>query len=152
MQSCCSLIVSASAAAPCIDLLQLLLSSPFAFASAAARRLRPLHLLLSIASVSTSSRLRPLRLLLPDCICFNCCSPIASASSAAPRWHLHWLLLAASCSERFQPMPNILEHAQSLRFSKLKYEGHVSLKSSPAPIPLHTDRQTDKHMVKILMY
>ena len=70
--------------------------------SAAARRLRLLQLLLSTASVSTASRLRPLRLLLPDCVrfnsapgwrplrlllpdCvrFNCCSPIAFASAAA---------------------------------------------------------------------
>ena len=95
VQSCCSLIASASAAAPCFRLLQLIAS-----ASAAARRLRPL------------------RLLLPDCVCFDCCFPIASALTAAPR--LDPLVV--------QPMPNVLEHSsRSSRFSKLKYEGRPSL-------------------------
>ena len=53
--------------------------SPFASASAAAHRLRPFQLLLAlITSVSTAPRLCPLRLLLPDCVRFSCCSPIAS--------------------------------------------------------------------------
>ena len=53
--------------------------SPFASASAAARCLRPLQLLLpGIGCVRfICSRLRLLQLLLPDCICFNSCSPIA---------------------------------------------------------------------------
>ena len=70
---CCSPFASASAAARHLCLLQLLLPdcvcfncSPFASASAAAR-----HLCL-------------LQLLLPDCVCFNC-SPIVSASAVAPR-------------------------------------------------------------------
>ena len=65
--------------------------SPIAPASAAARRLRLLQLLLPIASAlaatprlpTAAPRLRPLQLLLADCIRFNCCSPIASASTAA---------------------------------------------------------------------
>ena len=93
---------------------------------AAAPQLRPLQLLFPncvcfsccspIASASTAApRLRPLQLQLPDCIRFNCCSPIASACSL-------------TCSGRFQPMPNVLEHSLwSSRFSKLKYEGHASL-------------------------
>ena len=123
MQSCCSTIGSASAADPhVIALIRFNCCSPFTFASAAARRLRPLQLLLLIASVSTAPRLRPLQLLLPDCVCFNCCSPIASDSTAAPQLRLLRLLLPASCSERLQPMPNVLEHSsQSSRFSKLKY-------------------------------
>ena len=141
MQSCCSRLpdcVRFSCYSPrdCIDPFQLLLSSWLASASAAARRLRPLQLLLSIASVSTAPRLRllrlllpdcvhfisaprwcPLRLLLPDCVRFNCCSPIASTSAAAPR-QLFWKIPATS---------TILElSTQSSRFSKLKYEGCAS--------------------------
>ena len=55
-------------------------SSLIASASAADRRLRPLQLLLPTTSASTA----PLKLLLPDRVGFNC-SPIASASTAAPR-------------------------------------------------------------------
>ena len=105
--SCCS-------PRDCIDPFQLLLSSqlalpvsfsccsPLASASAAAldcstaSRLRPLRLLLLIASAST---------LLPDGIRFICCSPIASTSTAAPRLRPLWLLLLASCSGR------VLEHS-----------------------------------------
>ena len=116
MQSCFSPIASASAAAPepdcgirfhCCSQFASASSccSPIAHASAAARRLRPLQLLLPIASASAATppiasastaaprlrplqlllaRLRPLQLLLPDCVRFNCCSP---ASTAAPRLH-----------------------------------------------------------------
>ena len=74
VQSCCSPFASASAVAPRLHPLQLLLpdfvlfscSSPFASASAAA------------------PSLHPLQLLLPNCVCFSCCSPIASASAASP--------------------------------------------------------------------
>ena len=74
----------------------------------AAPRLRPLQLLLSIASASAAApRLRLLRLLLPDCM-----HPLAAPAG-------------------FQPMPapglNVLEHSsRSSRFSKLKHEGHAS--------------------------
>ena len=100
--------------------------------SAAARRLRPLQLLLSTASVSTDSRLRPLRLLLPDCVrfnsaprwrplrlllpdCvrFNCCSPIAFASAAAV------------LEDSGPAMSTILEY--SSWSSRFKYEGRASL-------------------------
>ena len=120
MQNCCSPIASASAAAPRAARLhrslQLLLS---VCGSAAARRLCPLQLLLSIASVSTAPRLiaasasaaaprlRPLRLLLPDCVRFDCSSPIASNSTAASALRLRplRLLLPASWSAgRFQPI------------------------------------------------
>ena len=157
MQSCCSPIASASAAAPRAIASQLLLNSWLASASATGRRLCLLQLLLAIASVSTAPRLRPLRLLFPDCVrfnsaprwhplrllltgCvrFNCCSPIASASAATPR-QLFW---------KIPVMSTILEHStQSSRFSKLKYTKvarHYSL------VPPHehptsvTHRQTDE--------
>ena len=79
------------AAAPRLRPLQLLLSicvrfsccSPIASASAAAHCLCPLQLLLPIMSTSTAPQLLPLWQLLSDCVRFNCCSPIASASTAA---------------------------------------------------------------------
>ena len=43
---------------------------------------------------AAAPQLRPLQLLLPDCICFSCCSPIASASTAAPRLRPLQLLLS----------------------------------------------------------
>ena len=46
---------------------------------------------------------------LPDCVRIGCCYPIASASTVAPRLRPLRLLLLASCSGRFQPMPNVLE-------------------------------------------
>ena len=47
-----------------------------------------------LASASVAAPwLRPLRLLLPDCVRFNCCSPIASASTAAQRLSPLQLLL-----------------------------------------------------------
>ena len=52
---------------------------------------------------SLCSRSRPLRLLLPDCVRFNCCSPIASASTAAPRLRPLQLLLA-----RLRPLQLLL--------------------------------------------
>ena len=68
--------------------------SPFASASAVAPRLHPLQLLLpDFVLFSCSSRLHLLQLLLPHCIRFSCCSPIASASAAAPRLRPLQLLL-----------------------------------------------------------
>ena len=109
LKSCFSPIASASAAA---RRLRPLLPGPIAASAstaaprlppppAAAPRLRPLQLLLALLAAfmisSCCSRSRPLRLLLPDCVRFNCCSliasastaarPIASASTAAPRLH-----------------------------------------------------------------
>ena len=133
MQSCCYPILSASAAAPRLH----------RSASTAAPRLRLLQLLLTdyihfsccsptCASASGSAAapsLRPLQLL-PDCVCFSCCSLIASASTAAPRLYPLRLLLPDcihSCSGRFQPMPrlDVLKHSsRSSRFSKLR--SHVN--------------------------
>ena len=93
MQSCCSPIAYASAAAPRLRTLQLLLPdcvrfsccSPIAsirFKLHAVPRFRPLQLLPTDCIPSAVARhLRSLQLLFPD---FNC-SPIASASAAAPR-------------------------------------------------------------------
>ena len=81
---------------------------------------------------AAAPRFCPLQLLLPDCIYplqlmftvsvrFGCCSPIASASTAA-----------------FRTMPNVLEHSpQSSRFSKLKYEGRASCTSLVPPHQPH---------------
>ena len=74
---------------------------------AADPRLHPLHWLLLpvyVRFMLIAPRLRPLQLLLPVCVCFSCCSPIASASAAvchlhplqystAPRLCPLWLLL-----------------------------------------------------------
>ena len=98
--NCCSLILSASAAACRLRPLQLLLPDCVCFNCS------------PIASASTAPRLYPIRLLLPDCVCFSCCSPIECACSC-------------SCSGRFH---NALEYSlPSLKFSKLKYEGRASL-------------------------
>ena len=129
LQSCCSPIASASAAARRLRSLRIscmLLPGPIASAStaaprlrplpAAAPRLRPLQLLLHarrLRRFSCCSRSRPLRLLLPDCVRFDCCSPIACI--------------------RFQPQlnsspmfSNILRGVRG-SVNKLKYEGRASL-------------------------
>ena len=138
------------AAAPRLHPLQLLLAACVCFsccsllasASAAARRLCPLQLLLSIVCVSTAPRLRPLQLLLPDCVLFNCSSPIASASTAAPR-QLFWKIPArAQCSQTF--------------FAELEVQ-QIEVRRSRVTslVPPHfryTHTHRDKHMVKILMY
>ena len=163
MQSCFTPIASTSAAAPepvcgirfhfCSQFASSSsCCSPIAHASAAARRLRPLQLLLPIASASAATpRLRPLQFLLPDCVRFNCCSPIASASTAArpiasastaaPRLRPLQLLLARfdCCSPiayirrllDSTPCPgpmfsNILRGVRG-SVNKLKYEGRASL-------------------------
>ena len=127
--------------APDSSLCRLQSCSPIASASAAARRLHPLQLLLLgqiTASASTAApplpplpaaapassaacRLHPLQLLLPDCVCFNCCSPITSASTAAPRMRL---LNSSPC-----PNPKFSNILRGVRGSvnKLKYEGRASL-------------------------
>ena len=86
----------------------------------------PLHLLLPVCiRFSCCSPLVSASAAALNCIRFNCCSPIVSDSTAAPRLRP---LLPASCSGRFHPMPNVLQHSsQSSRFSKLKYEGGASL-------------------------
>ena len=85
MQSCCSPIH-----------VRFSCWSPIASSSDAALRLRPLQLLLATCvcfKPSIAPRLRPFRLRLPDCNHFNCCSLIASTSTAAPRLHPLQLLL-----------------------------------------------------------
>ena len=70
----------------------------------------PLQLLLPIS-----------HLLLPDCVCFSFCSQIVSTSAAAPRLRLLQVLLPDCvhfrCLAKFQPLPSIHEHSQSLRFN-----------------------------------
>jgi len=58
-----------------------------------------------------------LQLLLPDRVRFSCCSPIASASAAAP--HLRPLQLATAVLEDSSPMPkcNILD--DDMRFARV---------------------------------
>ena len=110
-------------------------SCPIACASAAAPQLRPLQLLFPEVQQ------------LPDCVHFGCCFPIASASTAAPR--LHPLnACSLTCSGRFQPMPNVLEHSLwSSRFSKLKYEGRARV-TSPAPRTSHfRHTHTQTHII-----
>ena len=77
MQSCCSPIVSASAATPRLHPLQLLLPDCIRFSCCS-----------SIASIRFNCSA-------PACDCFSCCSLIVSASTTAPRLH-------PSCSGRFQ--------------------------------------------------
>ena len=97
----------------------MLLSSRLASASAAARRLRSLQLLLSIASISAA--------LLPDCVRFGYCSPIASASTLLPNG-VRFSCCSPPAVLEDSSMSTILEDStQSLRFSKLKYEGRTSL-------------------------
>ena len=71
---------------------------------ATAPRLRPLQLLLPDC-------IDPLQLLLPDCIRFSCCSPLASASAAAPRLHPLQLLpdcICFGCCSRLRPLQLLL--------------------------------------------
>ena len=94
-------VACASAAAP-----------PIVSASTTAPRLRALRLLLPdfnsspvVCASAAAPRLCPLRLQLPDCVRFGCCSLIACTSAAAPR--LHPLnACSLTCSGRFQPMPS----------------------------------------------
>ena len=84
MQSCCSPIASASAAAPQLHQSRFGCCSPFASASAAVADCIGFSCCSPIDSASAAAhRLRPLQLLLPDCVCFDCCSPIASACSTS---------------------------------------------------------------------
>ena len=82
--------------------------SPIASASAAARRLCPLQLLLA-------ARSRPLRLLLPDCVRLNCCSPDCVRFDC--------------CSPIAYPGPMFSNILRGVRGSvnKLKYKGRASL-------------------------
>ena len=104
---------------------------------------------------------------LPDCVRFSCCSPLVSASAAAPGPDCG---ICFNCSPHLPPLPaaapqlhlldsspcpgpNILRRVRG-SVNKLKYKGRASLWSSPAPWTSHfrhsqTHRQTH---VKILMY
>ena len=111
MRSCCSLIASVSAAAPretAVRSASTAAPAPFASASAAVPRLRPFHLLL-----------------LPDCVCFDCCSPPAVLEDSSP------------CS-MFSSQSSTL----------LNYEGRTRHQSSPAPRTSHFRyTQTDKRLL-----
>ena len=110
MQSCCfpiasacPPIVSASAAARCLrlfesaaapwpDCRQLLLPVCVRFQPDCAR-FSCCCMLAACVHFSCCSRLHPLRLLLPNWVTFDCCSPIGSPSAAAPQLgHLRLLL------------------------------------------------------------
>ena len=152
---------------------------------AAAPRLHPLQLLLPARlhrSVSTAAELpacirfsccSPLASASAaalDCVRFNCFriasasaaaspiqffSPIASASTAAPRLRPLRLLLPASCSGRFQPCPlfsNILRRVRGSVNRSMKVARHYSLVPPNEHPTSVTHRQTDRHTVKILMY
>ena len=90
--SCCSPLVSASAAAHCLRPLQLLLPACVRFSCCS-----PL-----VPASAAAHCLHPLQLLLAAYVHFSCCSMIASASTAA--CHLHSLqLLLRDC------IPAVLE-------------------------------------------
>ena len=130
--------------APDSSLCRLQSCSPIASASAAARRLRPLQLLLPgpiAASASTAApplpplpaaapRLCPLHLLLVTCIRFSCCSrshPLRLLLPDCVRFnccspdYVCFDCCSLIALAGFQPMPGpkVLEHSsQSSRFSK----------------------------------
>ena len=114
--------------------------SPLASTSAAAlSRLRPFQLLTDCVRFGCCSPIASASNLLPNGVRFVCCSPIASVSTAAPRlcpFQLFPDCVPFGCSAaaprqlfwKIPAMSTILEHStQSSRFSKLKYEGRVSL-------------------------
>ena len=122
MQSCCSPITSASAGSPRFQQLS---------------RLRPLP--------TAAPRLRPLRLQLPDCVRFDCCSPIfnsspaiASAWAAAPRLRPLQPLLpdcvrSASASIAASPIASASTAAPRLH-PLVASPVHVLEDSSPCPM------------------
>jgi len=125
--SCCSPIISASAAASWLRLHQLLLPDCICFGCCS-----------TIASgLVAAPRLHLLWLLLHDCICFGCCSPIASASVAAPDCvHLSCCSLikivpasAASPRLRLHPLQLLLTNCILLWSCthSAKYQSHASL-------------------------
>ena len=153
--SCWSPLASAAPGPDCGKRIRFHCCSPFASASsccfsiapasAAARRVRPLQLLLPIESASAATpRLRPLQLLLPDCVCFNCCSPdcvrfnccspdCVRFDCCSPIAYIR-LLDSSPC-----PGPMFSNILRGVRGSvnKLKYEGSASLESNPAPRTSH---------------
>ena len=89
------LFAYATIPAPNSSLWRLLLTA-IASASAAAPRLHRSASNCYFPFPSASAALSPRFQQLPDCVRFDCCSPIAFACSL-------------TCSGRFQPMPNVLE-------------------------------------------
>ena len=104
--------------------------------------------------ISCCSRSRPLELLLPDCICFSCCSPImllladcihfsccfpiAPLSAAAPRLH-------AQISQRFQ----------SIEIEVRRTRIHVLILVPPPPLAHFRYTHTHTHgqlMPNMLMH
>ena len=134
LKSCFSPIASASAAAHRLRSLQLLLAGTIAASAstaaprlppppAAAPRLRPLQLLLAAFTISCCSRSRSLRLLLPDCVRFNCCSPdCVRFDCCSPT--AYWI--PAHALGPMAMFSNILHKVRG-SVNKLKYEGRASL-------------------------
>ena len=136
VQSCCSLIASASAAVPRViasirfnchaaklpACIRFSCCSPLAFASAAALDCQ-LHCFPIASALATAPQLHPLQL----------CSPMASASSAAPRLQLLLpdCVRFGCCSppavqeDSSQPCPLFSKILRRIRGSK--YEGRASL-------------------------
>ena len=134
LKSCFSPTASASAAAHRLRSLQLLLAGTIAASAstaaprlppppAAAPRLRPLQLLLAAFTISCCSQSRPLRLLLPNCVRFNCCSPdCVPFDCCSPT--AYWI--PAHAPGPMAMFSNIL-HGVRGSVNKLKYEGRASL-------------------------
>ena len=94
-----------------------------------------------IVSASTAApQLCPLQLQLPDCVHFNCSSPIASASTTAPRLH------SPAVPEDSSPCP--------MFFAELEIEVRRSHVTSLVPPHEHPTSVThiQTNTVKILMY
>ena len=162
MQSC-SPIASASAAARRLRAsLQLLLLG------ARARLRHPLQLLLPVclrfqlllpgpiaASASTAApRLPPLPAAAPrDCARFSCCSPLASASAAAPDRVRFGCYSPIASASTVAPRLRLLDSILRIRTFFAEFEVHEGRASSPAPRTSHFRyRHTLTHTVKILMY
>ena len=123
-------------------------------------RIDLLQLLLTVCV--RSSCCSPIHCQFSDCIRFSCCSPIsncspiASASTAAPR--LHSSACSPSCTgfEFWKPVHARTQCSRTFfaefrgNYSKLKYEGRASLAYSPTPRTSHFVTHTQIH-VKILM-
>ena len=118
LKSCFSPIASASAAARRLHPLQLLLPGPIAASAstAACAASRPAAApRLRLLQLLLAARSRPLRLLLPDCVRLNCCTPDCVRFDC--------------CSPIAYPGPMFSNILRGVRGSvnKLKYEGRASL-------------------------
>ena len=63
-----------------------------------------------VSASAAASRLYLLQLLLPDCVCFSCCSPIVSASAAASQLHLLQQTGEMDHAHFWYCMPSVLVH------------------------------------------